>query len=527
MKRLFFLLLFCWCHSVFADITWSAYWGGGSSYYNYNADVSVYVSTNATGPWYATGAGGTGRILGNGIFWTGVLSPSYLYQNGFRYCYATVNMESAFPPHSEANGEGAISLPASGNVYFSFGGSNIPPVFTNYTFCAQNTLSVVQYASWYWNGAVVKMEVLQPGQSDCWTSPSVELLPVAENWTENTVLSIYGVPVNWSGNGDGTYSPTFGNTGLGGSSGGTSGSGGDVTGSSGGGGTFTGGTNILSGGNGGSGVVSTNPIIPFSGGLGSSGASDTILQQGFNAVVSGERDLLSGESIINDSINRQTMFVTNALGQIEVYTRSNNDALFQLVRILTNPLPVVVSSSNGIAYGSNVWVQNWPTNFNFGGTNLNQENTQVGISNLLAGDAVDTNDYTFGVTDVVSVIGPTNYQSALDASAAASPAWVSLENTFNAFAAGITGPTVPVDSIPDMTIDFHIPGVSQKMDLNPMHSSFAPIFSMVRAFIMWLLSLYYLQRIIRDIWRMLEIMNSARGVQLSVEQVKSRKSLTN
>jgi hypothetical protein len=74
-------------------------------------------------------------------------------------------------------------------------------------------------------------------------------------------------------------------------------------------------------------------------------------------------------------------FVTNALGDIEVYTRSNNDALWQLARVFTNTFgtnsisnSVVVNVTNSIS----------PTN-NFSITNYATESTLSGISNLLSG----------------------------------------------------------------------------------------------------------------------------------------------
>lgn len=108
-------------------------------------------------------------------------------------------------------------------------------------------------------------------------------------------------------------------------------------------------------------------------------------------------NLISLDGLTN-SINAQTFAVTNALGNIEVYTRSNSDASWQLVRTMTN---VVDSLSNLVSV--------FPTN-GFTATNIATEQTLEGMSNLLS--SISTNRFATNLATESTLQGMSNELAA-------------------------------------------------------------------------------------------------------------------
>ncbi len=469
-----------------------------------------------------------------------------------------------------------------------------PPVYTNMTMTINNNMTQPGWAVWTWNGAQVKAEWLGVGESDTWTSPSFEVSPVAApaNLTGNlTPADRTPLSNAFTTNSDGAVQPVwqFGNGSGGGSSSGTGGSNGvSYTG-----GSTSGGTNFL---NGADVPVGTNGGIVWQASTGA--ASESTLQTGFNVLSRENKDLLNGESIINTTIgnglstitnqlgqvliyqrtnNDQIaqlvgvlehgtnfftgasstnsynlsltnyasestlsggfMTVTNELNQIEVWTRSNNDAMWQEIAILTNRFP-----TNGI-------VVNFPTNINFSISNYATESTLAGISNSLFGASTNLGDgglagmltsnqpdFTDPFTNLnvqVQIGGETNYGDA-EVASRASAEYQGVEG----WCASFLSECSPLDiddnfGDPDMTFDFssYVGGSSSPMahalrshssvfgsgtmimDLNPMHNDgIAPLFGFSKVLWTWGLAIAYMMKCLDDARKALEMCENARGV---------------
>jgi hypothetical protein len=243
-----------------------------------------------------------------------------------------------------------------------------PPVYTNFTVCVQNTLTVAATAQWVFNGSVVKSETLQPGAQDCWTTPSIEVSPTPQNFTLTTSCNPQATTVSTGTNGDLNFNnPTYTNT--------FSGSGGSTADSGSGGGTFSTGTNgqitFNPPSNGDAIIPNTNSIV-WSAGNGTA-AQDSTLKQGFDVMHKDLGDLLSGEQILNNTITT----ITNQLGQVisQLWQGTNNDTM-QLVGAITNLAKV---------FPTNVTASvSFPTNLSLSISNFATEATLIGISNLLA-----------------------------------------------------------------------------------------------------------------------------------------------
>jgi hypothetical protein len=332
--------------------------------------------------------------------------------------------------------------------------TNVTIVYTNYTFCADNTdASRIMQVTWNYNGSVVKQSVLTPGQSDCWTTPNIEVSPTPQNFTESTV-STFPTLINPSTDGNTNGQITFNSPPPTTSS--NSGSGGSGSGN-GSGGTGGGQTNTLSSSSP-SQIAPTN-LVTFPTPVGT--ASESTLSSGFQLLHGDLLNVIAGQKIQNDSINSGFFSVTDELGDILTYVRSNTDQMPTLISAVTN-LGHIAGGTNYFNSSSNVWVQNWPTNHQ-SNTNLNQEATQQGISNLLAQIATNTSPQTNGSSGMWSLI-PNTATNADAATAAATAA--EGEYGMTAFLTALT-PSIPADGIQsvDMTMNF----CGQTIDLDPVH----------------------------------------------------------
>ncbi|HVU27383.1 MAG TPA: hypothetical protein VHG71_06565 [Verrucomicrobiae bacterium] len=233
-----------------------------------------------------------------------------------------------------------------------------------------------------------------------------------------------------------------------------------------------------------------------------SAAQTNIDMAGFNMLASQNNQML---------LNQQQAFNywTNAIGQIYAVRQDLEGRVIVVSNISGSMGGGGAGSSNIVSLSSNVWVQNWPSNQTLQGiSNVLSDLSSNLISTNVSG--FSTNDDEPDYTNLVEQFGDTNYSGALAHSGSASVELSGWETDYQSWVSGIVGPVIDVGSIPDMTIDFGRGGV---MDLNPLHSSFASIFSLCRNFIMWILALYYLQRILVHSVKLVEIMNQARGVQ--------------
>ena len=337
------------------------------------------------------------------------------------------------------------------SVYYSFDGTGliVPPVYTNYTYTAANTLAVPAKATWTYNGAVVKTEILQPGQSDTWTTPAIETSPTAQSFTANisvtamatgtgsTGLDDSGNPVLQFNNNGGTASTT------------QSGSGATITGGGGGGATVSAPATPAS-------ASGDSNIVTFTPSTGNP-AQEPTLQGGITLAHQDAQSLLNGEKILNDSITAQTLTTTDLLGDILYWERTNNDVGWALVHALSNSLSG--SGTNIFNGASNVFVLNEPTNL---------------LSQIVSNTMARTNDYSAYETNK----GLANFTAASNQmlsmipntatnSAAATAAATSAEGDYGitAFLSALN-PSVPADAsgIPTMTMDF----CGRTIDLNPV-----------------------------------------------------------
>jgi hypothetical protein len=195
-------------------------------------------------------------------------------------------------------------------------------------------------------------------------------------------------------------------------------------------------------------------------------------------------------------------------------------------------------NTNLSAMGTNMW-----PSF----TNLAQQVTLVGISNLLGGTYTNAgNSDDMGVSNAfvaaafgydtnlsltnfaVAVSNETTYAQAAADSAAAAPDLQGVETGLAGFLAQMSPVTVD-DSWgePDMTIDFGpflgpaagkimskgIADGSTVMDLNPMHNAdLAAVFNAAKSLFAWLIAIIYLLKCAKDAGKAIEMCELARGV---------------
>jgi len=160
------------------------------------------------------------------------------------------------------------------------------------------------------------------------------------------------------------------------------------------------------------------------------------------------------------SIDQKVGFLTNSLGQIQAYTRSNNDALLQLVGVMTN-----WSGTNG---WTNQITLDIPTNA-FAMTNYAQETTLGGLSNLL-GSALTNSGLGFAggfYSNKLNEIGAMIPMTATNAAAAESAAAAAQgDYGIDGFISQLN-PSLPPDSIAEPSI-FQMNFCGQNINLNPV-----------------------------------------------------------
>lgn len=345
---------------------------------------------------------------------------------------------------------------------------------TNFTMKLVNNLTVAQKAVWTYDGTVVQTEILQPGQSATWTTPTltVDASGNVANFTLNGSVSDISSTIGATGT-DASGSPiiAFG-TGTGSSSSATVGSTGTtVTSSSSSSGGYVassspaGNTSTLSLNSSSPSAAPTN-IISFVTSTGNP-AQEPTLQAGIQLAHEDAQNALSGMSVLNTSINNQFATTTNLLGQIAYWESTNAGETWQMIHALTNLSVAGATGGTNIYNGSsNVWVQNWPTNYN-------QEITQQGISNFLAMIASNTVPRTNNYDTNTSELAQENRMwSLIPATATNAPAALAAAQAaegdygINQFLSELN-PVLPSDSPGDvnMTMDF----CGQTIDLNPVH----------------------------------------------------------
>lgn len=407
--------------------------------------------------------------------------------------------------------EADITVPMNGNsMDYTLNGSVPPPTYTNYTICLQNSsLAGSATATWTFNGSVIKQELLPAGGSDCCTSPQIEVTPTPENVSFSG--SVGGVGVNPAPLGDGKSGftdPTLGGGSL-------NGSGGSVTPTANGTGSIatTGSTNTVTAGDNSPFVAPTNLVtFPASSDTANTGlATESSLKAGFSLLHGDSINLLKGESILNDSINGGFFSTTNILGQqvALLYSNVNIDGqwLPQIYAAITNlnfptNITAALQTTNGITLNgsSNVFVQNWSTNYN-------QENTQIGISNLLAGTLGNTND-TLDTNDTSSPLTYTVASSDTNSDAANAAASTALGQGFNTAVtsasnviSGYLSQTIPDGSEPDFTISIPMAGVS--FDANPV-TQFPWFFLFAHALMTWITLCAFATGVLKTVYDILQ-----------------------
>jgi hypothetical protein len=314
-------------------------------------------------------------------FFTGSLAPGASYSSGGDGDYTgstygsapmtSVHWTAIYSVGGTNYGAGTYDEPAgTGTGTFNVYASGAPPVFTNYTYCAQNNDPTrTMYVVWNFNGAIVQEQVVLPGANACWTTPPIETYPVAQNFNESTVSTfptLINPTTDQNTNGMITFNappPTMSTNSGTGSSGAGNGSGGA-------GGTQTNTVTAATPPQ----VAPTN-IVTFPTPAGA--ASESTLNSGFQLLHGDMLNLLTGQKIQNDSINNGTYSITNELGQLVTFEYSNmlvdGQWLPQIYAAITNG-PHSGSDTNIFNVSSNVWVQNWPTN------NLKQAKTLSALS---------------------------------------------------------------------------------------------------------------------------------------------------
>lgn len=475
------------------------------------------------------------NIIGcrGGAVWDCPSSSAFQVGAGQSYSWSRTGYANPDPLHDELsvvwyypNGDQQIySTTLSGfdqSISLGTHTYNPSPGTTNYTFSCKNTLLVPARATWKFNGSVAKVTNLNPGQTDTFTTPT---LSIGENFT--CTVNVTAIPQTVTYNDDGGM--VFTNLSYSGSAGPTSNVAGD-------GGVWDLGTFQPS--SNGAFNPSTNSIVW---GTPTGAASESTLQKGFATLHQDNSDLLNGISILNSNAFYQTLRITNALGQIEMWTRSNNDALFHLASVLTN-LP------------------------SSGSTNLATEATQVGVSNIMAKiydlnsnfwglasefvtNSVSTNDFAEFMTNAPTLntnfaeltgiytnpvlegffYGFTNYNEAKAAGDAMS-AETGLDQSENKLTEFLTGmvdfsselydywPEVP------MTFSFspYLSGgalgrgifdADSVIDFDPLHYDWgAEMFSLVRRLLMWLATFWFLMRIVEDAWKIVFLINNSSNI---------------
>lgn len=397
--------------------------------------------------------------------------------------------------------------------------TNTGPVYTNYVLTAVNNYTVPAKTVWKFNGATVQTLTLQPGQSASWTTPAIKVSPApADNWTANISQTPIYPALTTGDNGQLLFTNQASQT-LN-----TSGSGSSVTNTA-SGGTVTNSNGIVtytaSGGT--TTTPSTNNII-WQASTGS--ASESTLQGGFNVLHKDLSDLLAGQSIINQSITSQTITVTNQLGQIATYTRSNNDAMWQMVGLLrTN------SGTAGASNTVNVVFTNYATE----GTLSNFFSAVVSTNGLS-----DTNDFTtdfnsfvetnapfsfnFEPSNVVVEANVTTNVSDIE-SESANSGIKDGENMFLDFIASLTPADIEIDfGDPDMTYQFALGrGATKVLDFNPMHNvAVAALFGFMKTLWAWLLAVFYLGRCANDAFKVIQLMENTRGMDVAAQPITKK-----
>jgi hypothetical protein len=416
--------------------------------------------------------------------------PPFSVPTGTPY---TVTFSSSFPSSLNGTYSGNTGTP----LFLTTAGTNAL-VYTNFTFCANNTLSTPAVATWTYNGSVVKQETLAPGASDCWTTPSIEVIPVAQNFTENTSVVAANAGTTVGSGGDGS-SPTINFNPSSGGGNSTTGSGGSTSDGGGGGGVGGGGTNTYTPPPPPPVPAAPTNIVTFSPPSTSNGsASESTLNSGFQLLHGDLLNLQTGQKIVDTDLKNGFFSVTNSLGQIATYTYSNmlidGQWLPQIYSAITNSHP-----TNQITLNDT----NFPSSF----SNYNLEVTQEGISNLLAGtlgltnDDFDTNVYDSNTLTYSIAASDTNADAA--ASAAQSALGSDLISTMNNSTNGIVSylsQTIPDGIEPDLTVTFPFANVT--LDLNPV-TRFPWFFLFTHALMTWLTIVSFVSGAIKMIYDIL------------------------
>ncbi|MEJ0089953.1 MAG: hypothetical protein WDM80_09445 [Limisphaerales bacterium] len=416
------------------------------------------------------------------------------------------------------------------------------PTYTNFTFEVHNSMSNFAVATWYFNGTRVKQMTLYPGETGSWTTPPIQLTPVAEAWRANATLESPFPTIQYQTNSDGGLTPTIGNQTSGQDYTGTGGAG---TGTPTGGGTGGGGSPTPVGATNTQTVLPpiTNPLTnnPFQFPAPNGLASESTLAAGFNGLAGQNRDLLSGLGTIDQDLregNRNTAFATNLLGQIAVYTRSNNDAAWQFSRYLTN-LTALTNLNNPLLASTNSLSL---TNYALDSTLQTINSNLFAIDYDTNGDSMtlDTNLNDGDITNVLNgfewtVTGATNYAGALAASLNENIGIV--ESGLSSYVAGFVDfsgsmqdfyPEVDMtfDMSPYMAFAGKSSGVNV-IDFDPLHNEgIAQIIDILRKIFTWAIALLYLTKISNDGFKLVMILNTAHGVNNAAVTAELKKMFT-
>ena len=418
--------------------------------------------------------------------------------------------------------------------------SSAPPAYTNYSLTLYNyNVNSSVRATWYFNGSVYKTEVLAPGQSDTATSPAIEISPVQQqfSFTGGTV----DINANVDGNSLGNL--VFTNPAV---SGGISGNGTNFTSSGG----VTGGTNGFSVGSG-SDVQnpSTGQILWSAPG---SAASDATLKTGFTVNHDDAQNLLNGLSVLDGDLNKQTLAVTNSLGQIAIYERSNNDSAWQQIGLLQSITNLLGKTSAPQTNSASLTLTNYATESTLQGlvSALTNSPGSFDTNSLVAAFDAETNVDTGGTNlfDLTNNIGvdvgfsdSSNYYSAVALAASLSPENAAADSTFATFLAECS--PVDIDEsgwiAPNMTYTFSTSptatGYSSSgysygpvtIDFNPMNYAgpnndypFAQLFAAAKNLFTWIIAMVYMFKIVDDANRVLDFMENARGTVVTSPTTK-------
>ncbi|HVU27398.1 MAG TPA: hypothetical protein VHG71_06640 [Verrucomicrobiae bacterium] len=244
-----------------------------------------------------------------------------------------------------------------------------------------------------------------------------------------------------------------------------------------------------------------------------SGAQTNIDMAGFNMLASQNNQMLLNQQ---QALN----YWTNAIGQIYA-VRQDLEGRVIVVSNISGSMGGGGGSSNVVGLSSNVFVINWPTNagtMDNSFTNIAAPDYDFStFSNALTGlDMSATNTFN-DINSFTNITVEYPYATNVaDATSYSDGLFSSLETDMQNFIDGITDFSSGMsDYYPavDMVYTFTLPGAGSKtIDFDPLHNvSLAALIAVVRQLFEWGLVFLFLQKVLKDMFQLLLVMEGAHG----------------